>query len=48
MVTIRRHTVGMFLAIFATLGLVVSLNVQHSLDMSGAPGTIPLSGGIHP
>ncbi len=48
MVTIRRQTIGLFLAVFAALGLVVSLNVQHSLDMSGAPGGIPLSGGVHP
>ncbi|MBN2176269.1 MAG: hypothetical protein JW722_01255 [Demequinaceae bacterium] len=46
--TISRQSIGMFLAAFAALGLMVSLNVQHSLDMSEAPGTLPLSAGMRP
>lgn len=48
MISTRRHSIGLFLAVFATLGLVVSLNVQHSLNMSEVPGIIPLSGGVNP
>jgi hypothetical protein len=45
---IHHHLLGVYLAAFAALGLVVSLSVQQSLDMSEAPGTLPLSGGILP
>lgn len=45
---IHRRSIGLFLAVFAALGLVVSLNVQYSLDLGGAPHTVPVSGGMHP
>jgi hypothetical protein len=46
--TQSRQSIGVFLAAFAALGLMVSLNVQHSLDMSSAPGALPMSAGMHP
>lgn len=45
---IHRQTFGLFLAAFAALGLMASLSVEHSIDLSTASVALPISGGIYP